>query len=307
MPLRPDFSLVLALAFGFGSVACQQKQPPVYASSANQGTYALGFGDSMTGVRTEIATVEAQLQTAKGEFAKYPDQLTKPNWQDVTSLYSAADEDGKSSGYGAEVERSEVVARFYVDEKDELNKKVAGAAQYAVKQKECDVEVYGPTSYALGKAFEERLRERLRDRSEAHRYLDEHETQLGKKNRPKLEDQIDAIARASYLANVSMPRLRDHLKDGVSETSTVSKTLDRLADEAHRQANDPNLPAAERSKAAAREQSALNSKKKLEPEVAESKRLSDEMEQRASDAKKSYDDAFDELEKAVDRKADSGA
>jgi hypothetical protein len=302
---RFDFSLVFALAL-FGSAACAQQKPAVYASSASQGTYALGFADSMTGVRTEIATVESQIQTAKGEFAKYPDALNKPNWSDVVSVYAAADEDGKSAGYGGEVERSEAVARFYVEEKDELNKRVGGAAAYAVKQKECDVEVYGPTSYALGKAFEERLRERLRSRSEAHRYLDEHETALGKKNRPKLEDQIDAIARASYLASVAMPRLRDRLTDGVSESSTVNRTLDRLADDAHRKASDQNLPAAERAKAAAREQSALNSKKRLEPEATESKRLSEEMEKRADATKKEYEDAFDALQKAVEQRASAG-
>ena len=306
MKLRLDLPSVLAIAIGFGSIACQQQKPVVYASSANQGAYALSYPESMTGTRTEIATVEAQLQTAKTEFVKYPDALNKPSWADVTSLYAAADEDGKSAGYGAEVERSEVVARFYVDEKDELNRRVAGAAAHAVKQKECDVEVYGPTSYALGKAFEERLRERLRSRSEAHRYLDEHEAQLGKKNRPKLEDQIDAIARASYLANVAMPRLRDRLADGVSEGSAVERTLDRLADDAHRKSEDTSLPKDERAKAASREQSALNSKKKLEPEVAESKRLAEEMQTRADAARKQYEEAFDALEKDVDKRADSG-
>jgi hypothetical protein len=306
MNLRLDLPLTLAAAIGFGSVACTQEKPAVYASSASQGTYALSYPDSMTGARTEIATVEAQIQTAKTEFVKYPDALAKPSWPDVMSVYAAADEDGKSSGYGAEVERSEVIARFYVDEKDELNRRVAGAAAHAVKQKECDVEVYGPTSYALGKAFEERLRERLRSRSEAHRYLDEHEAQLGKKNRPKLEDQIDAIARVSYLAHVAMPRLRDRLADGVSEGSAVSKTLDRLAEDAHRKAEDPSLPKEERTKAASREQSALNSKKKLEPELAESKRLAEEMEARADAARKTYEEAFDVLEKEVDKRADSG-
>lgn len=305
MNLRFDFPKAFALVIGLASLACAQQKPVVYASSASQGTYALSYPDSMTGVRTEIATVEAQIQTAKSEFVKYPDALNKPSWPDVMSLYAAADEDGKSAGYGAEVERSEVVARFYVDEKDELNRRVAGAAAHAVKQKECDVEVYGPTSYALGKAFEERLRERLRSRSEAHRYLDEHEAQLGKKNRPKLEDQIDAIARASYLAHVAMPRLRDRLADGVSESSAIAKTLDRLAADAHRKAEDPNLPKDERAKAASREQSALNSKKKLEPEIAESKRLAEEMQARADAARKSYEEAFDALEDAVDKREDA--
>ena len=52
------------------------------------------------------------------------------------------------------LEETERVARFFEEEKGELEKKVGGAAQYAVKQKNCDVDVYGTTNGALGKAVQ---------------------------------------------------------------------------------------------------------------------------------------------------------
>src|SRR6185295_7423031 len=119
--------------------------------------------------------------------------------------------------YVEELEHARAVTQFYVEEKDELNRKVGGAAQYAVKQKECDVEVSGPVSYALGKAFDERIKERLRDHSEAYVYIEDHEEGLGKRNRPKLEDQADAISHTSYSVYIGALKLRDRMAAKVSE------------------------------------------------------------------------------------------
>lgn len=290
----------MTVIFSFSVLACSKQAPPLYASSAGQGIYAVGYVDSLSSARAEVAAIEAQVETARGELPQYPAALSTPSWSDVRVVYGTADEAGRTAAYVEAVESSEGVARFYVEEKDELSRRVGGAAQHAVKQKNCDVEVYGPTTYALSKGMEERLRDRLRDRNEAQAYLDDHEDALGKKNRPKLEDQIDAISRTSYLARVAILRVRDRLARQVGEASDVKKTLERVAEDAHKKSSDGNLPAAQRSDARDREQKALSASQRLEPEVAEAKKLVDQMDQRAKAVREKYEAAIAALLKDVE-------
>jgi hypothetical protein len=91
---------------------------------------------------------------------------------------------------------------FFDAEKDELLKKVAGAAQFAAKSKGCDMDVSGAVSHALKDTVEKRLVKRLREQSEAHVFIDRNQTALGKENVEKLLEQADEIAHASYLARV---------------------------------------------------------------------------------------------------------
>ena len=297
--------VALFVSISLGSVACQKQRPPLTASSADQGTYALHYAESLSSARSEIATIEAQTSSAQGEFAKYPDALSNPSWSDVLAVYQRADEAGESTAYVEELERARAVTQFYVEEKDELNRRVGGAAQYAVKQKECDVEVTGPISYALSKAFEERVRERLRAHSDAFLYIDEHEDALGKKNRPKLEDQSDAIAQMSYLVHIRIVELRDRIARQADEASDVERTLQKIADEAHAAAADTHLSATKRAHETQREQAALNAKARVEPEVVEVKKLSDEMDKRISGVQDKYSDALKALEKDVEKRSES--
>lgn len=289
----------LGLSLSLGVAACSKQPPPLTASSAGQGGYALGYVESLSAARQEVATIESQVETARSEFPRYPDALSNPSWPDVLTVYTAADESGRSADYVQELEKDEVVARFYTDEKDELNKKVGGAAQQAAKQKGCDVDLYGPTSYALGKAFEKRLQERMRSHSEAHRYLDDHEDALGKTNRPKLEDQIDAIAKTSYLARVAIVKVRDRLAEQVNEASQVDKTLQRVAEDAHRVAADPKTPEAQRTRANEEEQAANNARQRLAPEVNGAKKLVDEMDQHLKAVREKYETTFGALRQSV--------
>lgn len=289
----------LGLSLSLGVVACSKQAPPLTASSAAQGGYALGYVESLSAARQETGAIESQVETARAEFSGYPDALSNPSWPDVLTVYTAADESGRSADYVQELERDEVVAKFYADEKDELNKKVGGAAQQAVKQKGCDVDVFGATSYALGKAIEKRLQERQRSHSEAHRYLDAHEEALGKNNRPKLEDQIDAIARASYLARVAIVKVRDRLAQQVDEAAEVDKTLARVGEEAKRVAADPKTPEARRARAKDEEIAAANARQRLSSEANEAKKLVDEMDQRIKAVREKYDAAMGALRQSV--------
>lgn len=293
-------SCALVLSLSLGAVACSKQTPPLTASSAGQGGYALGYVGSLSAARQEIGAIESHVETARTDLASYPDALSSPSWPDVLTVYTAADESGRSADYVQELENEEVVAKFYSDEKDELNKKVGGAAQQAAKQKGCDVDMYGPTSYALGKAIEKRLQERTRSHSEAHRYLDDHEEALGKPNRPKLEDQIDAIARASYLARVGIVKVRDRLAAQVEEASEVDRTLERVAEEAKRVSADPKASESQRTRAKEREQAANDARQRLTAEANDAKKLVGEMDQRIQAVREKYESAFDALRKSVE-------
>jgi hypothetical protein len=291
-------------ACSLGAAGCSKQPRPLTASSAGQGAYALGYVDSLSAARSQMAAMESQVDTAGADFAKYPDALSAPGWADVKAVYLAADEAGRTSSYVEEVQREQVVAQFYIDEKDELNRRVGGAAQYAAKQKkECDVELSGPTSYALGKAFEERIRDRTRSHNEAFLYIGEHEDTLGKKNRPKLEDQSDAIAQTSYFVHVASAELRERMQRQVGESSDVDHTLQRVAEEAHRVATDPKTPPPQRTRAMTREQAAIALRQRLAPEVNEAKKLTADMEKRIAALRDKYDAAFTALRKDVEKRA----
>jgi len=295
--------VVLPALLGSGSVACSKQSPALYGSSSGQGSYALKYVDSLTATRQEIAAVEAQVEAARAELPTYPDSLSETSWPDVKAVYLAADEAGRTGGYVEEVERSQVVARFYVDEKEDLNRRVGGAVQHAAKEKSCDADLYGPASYALGKGFEEQIEERLRESNDAHRYIDDNEDALGKKNRPVLEKQADGISRASYLAHVAMPRLKQDLERRADEASSVESTLKSVAEESKAKAADPKLSKEQRKKHEDRAAAATAALSRIEPEADEAKKLVKVLDERASAAKKKYEDAFDALEDAVDAKA----
>jgi hypothetical protein len=297
----PSFSVVAVLSLG--AAACSKEPHALTASSAGQSTYALGYVDSLTSTRTEEAAVESQVGTATTALSTYPAALSGPSWKDVMVVYTAADTAGRSNAYVEELERDQAVLAFYVDEKDELNRRVGGAAQYAAKQKQCDVELTGPTSYALGKAFEDRIRERLRKHSDAFLYISDHEDSLGKKNRPKLEDQSDAITQTSYFVYVAAPKLRERLARQANESSDVDHTLRYIAEDAHRVATDEKNAAQVRSRAEEREQAAIGARQHLAAEVSETQKLADDMDKRIARMRDQYEAALKALKKDVEGRA----
>jgi len=293
----------ILLTLSLGLAACDKQQHALTASSAGEGTYALKYVDSLGAARSEETAIESQVDTASKAFAEYPSALSNPDWNDVLVVYRAADGAGRSTSYVDELEKDQTVAQFYVDEKDELNRRVGGAAQYAAKQKQCDVELSGPTSYALGKAFDERIRDRLHDHSDAYLFIDDNEDALGKRNRPKLEDQSDAISQTSYFVYVAAPKLHDRLARQASESSDVDRTLGKIAEDAHRVASDTKLSSAQRAHAAEREQKATAARQRIAAEAGETKKLADEMEKRVAAMRDKYEKAIEALEKDVETRA----
>ena len=195
--------LVLAALSG-----CTAQPAPVFASSANESSYAEHYPDNLALLRSEYAIDESHAIEIFSAFPNYPGALTNPDGQQVLAVVDRADAAGKSGAYTQAMDEQQSVSRFFDEEKEPLNQKVGGAAQYAAKQKECTVDVASPAIGALDHGVDKALEDRLHDHNEAHRYIEDHQDALGKPNLEKLQKQADDIALASYLVHVRVKQIK---------------------------------------------------------------------------------------------------
>jgi hypothetical protein len=159
---------------------CATQPAPVFASSANESSYAEHYPATLATLRTEYASDESHAIEIFSAFPNYPAALSNPDGQQVLALVDRADAAGKSGAYAQEMDEQQSVSRFFTEEKEPLNQKVGGAAQYAAKQKECTVDVASPAIGALDRGVDKALEDRLHDHNEAHRYIEDHQDALGK-------------------------------------------------------------------------------------------------------------------------------
>lgn len=297
-------SLCLAAVLLAAASCSDQKQvgAPEGAPASDQAGYAENYPDKLSKTRGKLSEREGKARESMGKFSSYPDELDKPDWDGVGKVYDLADKAGKSQEYVDQVHEAEMVAGFFEDEKEEISKKVAGAASYAAKQKGCDVEAYGPASAALEKSVEKQIEERLREHNEAHRYIKMHEEPLGKQNKEKLEKQADDISYASYNVNVGVEEERYRLKKMMDEGEDVKKTLDRVIEENKAIAADSSKPESVKKAAQGEVDAAEKAKAKIEQELQTTKQELEAMDQRIKTLRDEYQKAFDDLKNKVEEK-----
>jgi hypothetical protein len=294
---------VLGLALCALSTACARPQEAKYVSPADQPAYAERYPAELAGARARYAANEQDLGKLTSEFSKYPDKLNKPSWPAVTQVVEEADRAGKGGDFAAGMAEAESVRSFYEGEKDALRRKVGGAAEHATKQKQCEVELYGPIGGALDRGVEQQLEERLRSRSVAHRTIEDNQDAIGKANVETLEKQADEIALASYIANVRMPAFKAALDNALADASGVKSTLEDEIERADKVAADPSASKNAKDLAEKRKTAASTALSNLDSEVKQAKALSDELEKRNEAAKKGYEKALEDLKKALEEKA----
>jgi len=287
---------VLAAALSFG---CSSRPAPVFASSANETSYAERYPAELLGLRTEFATDEAKAREIFGNFQNYPGALSASDGPQVSAVVSRADAAGKSGAYAEQMQENQGVSRFFSDEKDSLNQKVGGAAQYAAKQKDCTVDVASPAIGALDHGVDKALEERLRGHDEAHRYIEDHQDALGKPNLEKLQKQADDISLASYLVHVRVKELKLELSRRVDEASDVRKTLGRSDTEARAVIADPAASKSAKTTAQERASAAETASGNMDSEVDQAKRAVADMDARSTQLEKDYATALDALQKAL--------
>ena len=278
---------------------CTTRPAPAFASSANESGYAERYPAALLGARTEFASSESRAREIIKDFPNYPSALTSPDGEQVLAVVTRADAAGKSASYSQEMDEQSHVSRFFSEEKDTLNQKVGGAAQYAAKQKECTVDVASPAVGALDHGVDKALEDRLHDHSEAQRYIEDHQDALGKPNLEKLQKQADDITLASYLVHVRVKQLKLELSNLADEASDVKKTLARNDAEAQAVLGNASASKAAKTTAQSRVAAAKTASTGLDIEVEQAKRAVQEMDARIEQLDKDYQAALDALEKQL--------
>jgi chromosome segregation ATPase len=227
------------------------------------------------------------------------------NWNHVARAYKLSDSSGKSASYAERYEQTDGIKTFYTEEKDKLNQSVAGNVQYSAKQNNCQKpdEVAGSATFALGKAVDKQLKERMRSNNEAQAYVDSHAEAIGQKSVEKLRDQVDTLTELSYTVHVGVERTRQQLQSLLEESSQIRSTLDNAAKEADEQAQDSSQPEPDRKAAKARADASRAAAGRIESEQQQAKFVLDETENRINKMRTDYQQAFDALIDSTEQKA----
>jgi len=304
---RPlGYGLVLLL-----SAACTpQQQPALYASAAEQPAYAERYPGTVDALRTRYAADEQQTTTATAAFAKYPDELNKPSWPVVIDVMREADRAGGTADLASAMNETETVRTFYAAEKEPIRRKVAGAVDYAAKQKHCEGEgdaatpgLGGAAAGTLDRALDQAIEDRIHDKNPAVRMIEDNQDAIGKQNVDKLTKQVDQLTLASYTVRVRMPQTKRDIDALLDEASKVKSTLEADQQRANAVLADKSASSTAKAVAEKRRNAASNALAGLDSEVSEAKKLSADMDQRTKAAQKSYDDALAALEKTLDERA----
>lgn len=298
-------SVILAACVGLSVVAgCSNQKPePQVASSAGMEGYASRYPNKLAATRGQFDQDESKAQQLTGAFAAYPDQLDKPNWADVAKVVDLADSAGRSSAYVDRAGADKNVKEFFDAKKDKIERKVGGAANYAIKKKGCDVDVYGTTSHALETSVKKQLEKRMQERNEADSFIDAHQDSLGKKNVDPLKKQADDIAQASYLTNIDAVQTKVDLKRLVGEASDIKSTLQRSIKEEQAASNDQSLSDSERKDAQQRLQADQNAESNLDSELSQAQTVLKQLDARVKKLKDQYDQALSGLKQKIQQQA----
>lgn len=299
--------LVIASIALAASACSRSGQEATVPSSSGEAGYAERYPTAVSGTTARLGQQEQQAQEGFGKFAAYPDALKDPSWSHVSEVVTRADAAGKSADYAREAEQGRFVGQFFEEEKDELHRRVAGGVEYTAKQKGCDADLGGAAVGSMDKAVEKVLEDRLREHNEAHRYIDDHEAELGKANVEKLREQADEISRTSFLVYVGVHVTRRDLEAMVAEASDVKTTLDRTIEESNKTLADPNASATTKKAAEARRAAAEKAVMEVDEQVKQGNAALEKIEERNKALQDQYEKALEELKKKIDQKAEEQA
>jgi len=288
-----------ALAGAVALLGCAPKPEPEIQSSAPQSGYAARYPRELQGSATRFNEGESAAQKADGEIPGYADQLKNPNWPQVLEVVERADDAGQSYDYVERARRVEGADAFFEDNQEAITKKVAGAAQYAARQKGCDVDVGGTTAHALKESIAKERERYLRERNEAHRSIDRYRASLGKENAAALEKQADAISLASYLTRVSMVEEKVRMKRLLEEMEAVKASTDEAIKAEQEFQGEQGRTDEEKKASEARLEELRQSKAMLESAAEQARNASEGMEERVTAAQKRHTEAMDKLKATI--------
>jgi hypothetical protein len=278
--------------------ACSETIPePVIASSANEPRYAQTYPARVDGEIQAFGDGQVKVKELAAKFPSYPSALEGDvDWNGVAGIFEQAGRVGRSRAYVDEIAEVEATRTFFEEEKDELTRKVGGAAHYVAKQGGCQGdEVAGAAVHALKKTVKERLEERMREANDAHRLIDGHRDGLGKKNSATLEQQVDEVTQASYLAHIALVEHKVRINRLIEEAETIKETAEALIKAEQDYQAESGRTDEEKNASVARAEAMRQAQAGMDGAVEKAKRTAGDIEQRVEASQKQYQDALTAL------------
>jgi hypothetical protein len=295
-------TLIVPLALASG---CNQQQAAVAAPSGEQAGYAERYPAKLEALRARITDGENEVKTALPEFKTLPDALKNPDYSVVKTVVERADQEGRSASYADGALEAESVKRFLEEEKEPLRQKVAGGVNYAAKQKNCAEDLGGAAIVSMERGIDKQLEERMRAHSEAHRFIEDHQDEIGKPNVELVEKHAERITRTSHLAFVRLELYRRELETVLADSSAAESTLDRVVQESNAVLADASSSRTKKQVAEKRKAAAEQARSRIEADVTEARKTLEGMEQRIATVRKDYETALDALTDALDKRAEA--
>lgn len=302
--MRP-LQLILCVSCFTGLVACSKEPPALTTPSGEQPSYAEQYPAQLTQLRQRFAQDEAKVQAALPQLEPASQKLGNANPETVEQLFDLADSTGRSGSYANEAQTEETVSRFWEEEKQPLHQKIGGAVSYTAKQKECAAgdDLAGAAAGGADRAVEKQLEERQQRIGEIHRFVEDHEDELGKANQDAAEKQATALAQVSHLTYVRLELYRRELAAALNESSSVRSTLDRIQKESDATLADPKASKSKRAMAEKRKASAAAAITSLQAEEDLAKQALADMEQREKKVQQDYEQAMKGLKASLEQRA----
>lgn len=245
--------------------------------------------------QNELDERERASREALAKFADYPASLPTEHHALAHEILAIAASEGRSQDYVQTAYETEVVERYFDEEKQTFQTKVGGAAQYSAKQAGCKADVASPTLHALKKTVEKTLEDRLDSHSEAQRRIDESEKQLGPEITLKLREQAREVSRASYLSYVAAPLAKARIEAKLAEAEEVGKTLDSAEKRHTTRSEDTKLDESERKRSLELAVEAREAKRRLTTEVEAAKERLKTAEDRLKKLQEDHQAALNQL------------
>ena len=283
-------------------VGCEQKEPQTPQTTSSQGSYAAGFPDRLSHESKTIRAEESKSKEDMTAMGKLPDALNNPDWGVVLEAVEAADKAGRDGGYADAAKSTDQVRAFFDEEKDPLLRKAGGSAQYVVKEKGCDVDVYGAVATGLKDGIDDRIQARLRAKNDAFIVIDRNRDALGKPNAAALETGADKIAEASYYVHVDLPEQKQRIDHDIGEVSNMKSALEDLVKDEKEFQGKAKLKPEDQKASDARIKGWQSELQAMDGIEADAKTNSQDLQQRIEQLSKDYDTAFGALKDSIKAK-----